>query len=221
MKTIIILTAGLFLLWLLPACTKVQGYANVPPSSVTNPEVSVVLLSDPLGIPDFDDEDLAKCISSSMLEVNPVLRVVPASQFKESVYPYFMPSTTPRTLDNFKVVIGNEEVRRRVAALGVRYLIILIKKETFTDWHGGIFCGGGPGGGGCLGFQWWDRNSDFGVAIWDLKDLSLVGTIKSKAAGTGIMPAFILPIPLYVPRTETAVCQDLGNRLAELLSGRR
>ena len=100
-------------------------------------------------------------------------------------------------------------------------MILLINRETVTDWHGGILCGAGYGGGGCLGLSWWDRKSDLGFAIWDLQVKSFAGNVQAKADGTGIMPAFVLPIPVYVPATESAVCKEIGAHLANVLSGQR
>lgn len=156
-----------------------------------------------------------------MQKTSPELHFISAKQFRENLYPYFMPSTTPNSLEGYKNIFDKVEVKQRITALGVKHLIMLVKSGTVTDWHGGIICGAGYGGGGCLGLSWWDRKSDFGFAIWDLQSKSLVGNVQSKSVGTGFMPAFVLPIPIYVPATETAVCKDIGSRLAELLSGRQ
>ena len=67
--------------------------------------------------------------------------------------------------------------------------------------------------------SWWERKSELGLCVWDLRNLSHAGNIHVNAAGTGIMPAFGLPIPVYAPATKSAVCRELGRRLAKLLSG--
>lgn len=100
-------------------------------------------------------------------------------------------------------------------------MVILINSETVEDWHGGIVCGVVTGGGGCLGLSWWDRKSDMGLAIWDLQTMTFAGNVHAKADGTGIMPAFVLPIPVYMPATESAVCREIGVHLAHLLSEQR
>jgi hypothetical protein len=195
--------------------------SNVKTPGFSNPTVTVVLLSDPVSTPDFDDGDVDNCIGSTMRDANPALRVVSARRFRENLYPYFMPSTTPHTLKDYQGTFEKPIVQQRVSALGVQYLIILINRETVTDWYGGILCGAGYGGGGCLGLSWWDRKSDVGFAIWDLHSKSFAGNVQAKADGMGIMPAFVLPIPIYVPATETSVCKEIGNHLANLLSGQR
>jgi hypothetical protein len=215
------LIATLLIFLCVDACTKVNIQSNVSSPGFSTTAITVVLLSDPASTPDFDDEDIDNCIGSAMRDANPALHVVSARRFRENVYPYFMPSTTPHTLEDYKGIFEKSEVQQRISALGVQYLVVLIKRETVTDWHGGIFCGVATGGGGCLGLSWWDRKSDLGFAIWDLQAKSFAGNVRAKADGTGIMPAFVLPIPVYIPATESAVCKEIGVHLANLLSGQR
>src|SRR5512137_3123059 len=125
------------------ACKKVNIQSNVSSPGYSTSAITVVLLSDPASTPDFDDEDIDNCIGSAMRDANPALHVVSARRFRENVYPYFMPSTTPHTLEDYKGIFEKSEVQRRISTLGVRYLILLIKSETITDWHGGILCGAG------------------------------------------------------------------------------
>ncbi|MBP1751076.1 MAG: hypothetical protein H6Q52_3615, partial [Deltaproteobacteria bacterium] len=182
-------------------------------------ENKIVLLSNFESSQDFDDEGVEDCIRPAMYNINPDLRFVPAKQFRENLYPYFTRSTTPHDLEGYKRVLEKPEVRQRIDSLGVRYLIMLTQGEIDTVWHGGIWCGAGYGGGGCLGLSWWDRKSKLGLAIWDLQARSHAGNVQANAEGTGIMPAFGLPIPVYVPATRSAVCRELGTRLGKLLSG--
>jgi len=205
------------LLLYLGACTTVQVQSALKsPGNLSSGE-NVVLLSNFGSTRDFDDSDVDNCIGSSMRQANPELGFVPARLFRENLFPYFMPGTTPHTLEDYKNVLNKAEVQQRITSLRVRYLVILTKGGTNTDWHGGIFCGAGYGGGGCLGLSWWDRRSELDFAVWDLQNKSFSGNVQASAVGKGIMPAFGLPIPIYSPATESAVCKELGARLAELL----
>lgn len=203
----------------LNACTAVHSQSEFRHLEHLSRKDSIVLLSNRESDQDFDDDDVDKCIRPAMLEANPDLHFVTARQFRENLYPYFSASTTPKNVEDYKCMLEKPEVQQRIDLLGVRYLIIMTKGGTLTDWHGGIFCGGGYGGGGCIGLSWWGRKSELGLAVWDLRKKSHVGNVESKATGTGVMPAFGLPIPVYVPATKSAVCREIGNRLAKLLSG--
>lgn len=214
-----VLTVILLALFCLSACTTVHFQSESVSLGSLSAKDSIVLLSNLEGSQDFDDDEVENCIRPAMHSVNPKLCFVPAKQFRENLYPYFTPRTTSHDLQGYKSVLDKAAVQQRIDSLGVRYVIILTKGWTDTGWHGGIICGGGYGGGGCLGLSWWDRKSELGFAIWDLRAKSHVGNVQSEAKGTGIMPAFLLPIPLYVPATKSAACNELGVRLAKLLSG--
>jgi hypothetical protein len=221
MRSLRTLITSLLALFCLSACTTVQSQSDFIGLGNLRSGESVVILSNPESTQDFNDNDVDNCIGSIMRHANPELHFVSARRFRENLYPYFMPSTTPDTLEGYKSVLDKPEVQQRIAILGVRYLVIFTKSGTKTDWHGGIFCGAAMGGGGCLGLSWWDRESQIGLVVWDLQDRSLLGNMEAKAAGTGIMPAFFLPIPVYAPATKSAVCRDIGTRLAKLLSGQQ
>lgn len=215
------LISGALFLLCIHACARVHIQSDIQAPAVSSPEVTIVLLTDPVSTPDFDDDDLDSCIGSALRDANPKLHVLSAKRFRENVYPYFMPSNTPHALQDYKGIFERSEVQQRISTLGVQYLVILIKSETIEDWHGGILCGVVTGGGGCLGLSWWDRKSNMGFAIWDLQAMTFAGKVEAKAAGTGIMPAFVLPIPVYMPATESAVCKEIGLHLANLLSKKK
>ena len=215
----IIMITSLLALLCLHACTAVHFQSESSVIGDLSSRDKIVLLSNLEGVLDFDDNDVDKCIRPAMHKVNPELSFISSKEFRENLYPYFTPSTTPNDLKSYQNILVKSEVRQRIDPLGVRYLIILTRRSSDNNWHGGIFCGAGYGGGGCLGLSWWDRKSELGLAIWDLRNKEHVGNVKTNATGTGIMPAFILPIPVYTPATEAAVCRELGMRLGKLLSG--
>jgi len=214
-----VLTAILLALFSLSFCTTVHFQSESISLGSLSARDSIVLLSSFESSHNFNDDDVDDCIRPAMHKINPKLRFVPAKKFRENLYPYFTPRTTSCDLEGYKSVLDTVAVSQRIDSLGVRYVIILTKGGTDTDWQGGIMCAGGFGAGGCFGLSWWDRKSELGFAIWDLRAKSHAGNVQSEAKGTGIMPAFLLPIPLYVPATKSAVCNELGTRLAKLLSG--
>jgi len=210
----------LLMLLCMDACTAVQPQTEFRSPDNLMPGDRIVLLSSTEISQRFDDDDVDKCIGSSMRHANPDLLFVSATQFRENLYPYFMQSTTPTSLEDYKNLLDKSEVQQRIATLHVRFLVMLVTSGTITDWHGDFIGGVGPGGGGYIGLSWWDRKSALGVVIWDLQTKQQVGKVGAEAAGTGVMPTLGLPVPFYTPATEAAVCADIGRRLAELLSGR-
>ncbi|MGE5855111.1 MAG: hypothetical protein ACM34C_00975, partial [Syntrophaceae bacterium] len=172
MRPFSILAASSVALLLFSACTAVRSQSEFNRPAILSSTDNIVLLSNLSSDHDFNDKDVDRCIRPSMLEAAPELHFLSAKHFREKLYPYFTPSTTPHDLEGYKSVLDKPEVQQRIDSLGVRYLIILRKGGRNEDWHGGILCGAGYGGGGCLGLSWWDRKSELGLGIWHLKDKS-------------------------------------------------
>jgi hypothetical protein len=207
-------------LLLLCACTKVHSQNELRSLVSLRFNDSIVLLSMLQDDNDYDDEDADNCIRPTMLDANPELHFMPAKQFRGSLYPYLTPNTTPHDLEGYTNLLNKPEIRKRIDFLGVGYLVIVTKGGTDTHGDGAILCGGGyPGAAGCLGLAWWDRKSELVVAVLDLKTKFHAGSVQASATGTGVMPALILPIPIYIPATKSAVCGEVGTRLGKLLSG--
>lgn len=219
MNAVRTLVAGWWMLLCLGGCTTVHSRADVRDTAPAASEDGIVLLSNLANDQDFDDDDVDTCLHPVMRKLRPEFRFVPAQQFREQLYPYFSPSTTPHAPEGYRRLLDEPEIRQRIAALAVRYLVILTQHGTAMAWHGGILCGASAGGGGCLGLSWWQRSSELGLAVWDLRSKTNIGAMQARSTGTGFMPAFLLPIPLYTPATEAAVCDELGRRLARLLGG--
>ena len=81
------------------------------------------------------------------------------------------------------------------------------------DWKGGILCGAGYGGGGCLGFAWQDETTALSATLWSLADVNIVHREEAKAEGTSVVPALILPVPILA-HTRQSACNELGSRVA-------
>jgi len=45
-------------------------------------------------------------------------------------------------------------------------------------------CAAGPGGGGCLGFVWWENQAEYEASVWDLEKRTAVGRVSVDATGT-------------------------------------
>jgi hypothetical protein len=114
--------------------------------------------------------------------------------------------------------MGRPGVAEKVAAQGVRYIIWLDGDTERVAGGGSLSCAAGPGGGGCFGFAWWQNDSDYSAAIWDLDGLQSVGTITADVSGTSFLPALVIPIPL-IARTRAAACKGLANQLHDFIVG--
>jgi hypothetical protein len=87
-----------------------------------------------------------------------------------------------------------------------------------TDGGGSIACGAGPGGAGCLGFGWWEKESDYIANIWDLKETRSVGTVTTNVTGTSALVGAIVPLP-FIARVQHTACNRMAMQLRDFLNG--
>ena len=171
---------------------------------------TVALLSD-----DWETDDIEDCIDLPVKDADSNIRLISAKQLHNQLLPFFMPSTTPHSQEEFQQLMANPLIRKRLNSLGIQYIVTIIKHNN-TDMHNHIGCGGGYGGAACLGAAWWNKESNIAATLWDI-DRTSKGTIEVGATGTGIAVAPLIPIPLYFPATESANCKEISKRLRQAL----
>ena len=84
------------------------------------------------------------------------------------MFPWLEPSTAPQRPEGVSKLLAKDVVAARVAESGVRYIVWIDGATRQTDSGGSITCTIGPAGGGCIGFGWWEKESDYEATVWDL-----------------------------------------------------
>ena len=204
---------------ILNSCTSTQVLQEAKLIPPINKGELIALLGDTDETSEFNDSEVFDCISDGMLDINPNLQILKPNTFRSNLYPYFSMSTTPHSQEEYKNLLSKPLVQQRIKAMGIHYLVTLLEARKKTDGHGGIFCGGGGPAAGCLGLYWWNNDTLLNAQIWNLQSGSVIGNVKTQATGTGVIPAFVLPIPVYIPATTAASCQELGKQIAKAFSG--
>jgi hypothetical protein len=138
--------------------------------------------------------------------------------FVDALYPWLEPSTAPANAQGFSTFLARPGVAERVNSMGVRFIVWVDGVTQKTDGGGSIACAAGPGGAGCLGLGWWEKQSDYEATIWDLRDGVNAGTVTTGVKGTSVMIGAIAPIPLIAPVQSTA-CDRLAGQLKSFLVG--
>lgn len=138
--------------------------------------------------------------------------------FLDALYPWLEPSTAPTSPKSFKAFLARPGVAERVDAMGVRYIVWVDGTTEKTDGGGSIACAAGPGGAGCLGLGWWEKQSDYTAVVWDLHRGVNAGTVTTEVKGTSVIIGAIAPIPLIAPVQSTA-CDRLAGQLRVFLVG--
>lgn len=139
-------------------------------------------------------------------------------QFVDAFYPWLEPSTAPVNPQGFSTFLSRPGVSERVSSLGVRFIVWVDGVTQKTDGGGSIACAVGPGGAGCLGLGWWEKQSDYEATVWDLRDGVSAGTVSTDVKGTSVMIGAVAPIPIISPVQSTA-CDRLANQLRSFLVG--
>jgi hypothetical protein len=139
------------------------------------------------------------------------------TQFIDALYPWLEPSTAPANADGLSALLARPGVSERVAQMGVRYIVWVDGSTRKIDSGGSIACAAGPGGAGCLGLGWWEKNSEYEATVWDLRNGTAVGTVSTGVRGTSILIGAIAPIPIITP-VQSAACGRLAAQLKSFLA---
>jgi hypothetical protein len=173
---------------------------------------SVVILAKSYHLGNETEAKYISCVEDALSRGNAALRVVPHRDFIDSLFPWFEPRTAPAETKGLPKLMDRPGVAARIREQGVRYIIWLDGDTDKVAGGGSLSCAAGPGGGGCFGFAWWQKDADYDATIWDLDGLESAGTITADVSGTSFMPALVIPIPL-IARTQAAACKGLAEQL--------
>lgn len=179
---------------------------------------TVVILAKSYHLGNETEAKQIACVEDALARGAGSLNVIPHDQFIDSIFPWFEPRTAPSETKGLAALMARPGVAEKVAAQGVRYIVWLDGDTERVAGGGSLSCAVGPGGGGCFGFAWWQNDSDYSAAIWDLDVLQSAGTITADVSGTSFLPALVVPIPL-IARTRAAACKGLANQLQDFLVG--
>jgi hypothetical protein len=163
-------------------------------------------------------QDIERCLVSRIRDELPGFTLLDRQRVQSMLFPLMELSTQPETEDEFARLLQREDVRRRLASQGIDYLVAYSGNTRQDDWQGGIFCGGGYGGGGCLGFMWSDKTTTLDAVLWDLADNASPRHAAAVDQGTSMIPAPGIPVPLPAS-TQNDACRELGRQIGASIRG--
>ncbi len=85
--------------------------------------------------------------------------------FVDSTFPWFEPGTAPSRPEAIEQLLTRPGLAEKVAASHVRYIVWLDGGTRKTDGGGSIACGAAPGAAGCIGFGWWEKETNYEATI--------------------------------------------------------
>ncbi len=207
-KLMMVLLPGI----LIGACTT----ARVEDVRVTSTGIEegegVVIMARSYHLGNETETKFIDCVGDAISRGSGGLRVIPHDEFVDALFPWFEPRTAPSDTKGLPGLLKRPGVADTIAEKGVRYVIWLDGDTERTTGGGSLSCAVGPGGGGCFGFAWWQNDSKYEAAVWDITALETAGTISAVVSGTSYLPAVVIPIPL-IARTRAKACQGLADQL--------
>lgn len=178
---------------------------------------AVVLLAKPHVEGISSEDEFMDCVGNKMARATGI-QVRSNDEFVDSMFPWLEPSTAPQRPEGVTRLLAKDVVAERIAASGVRYLIWVDGTTRQTDSGGSITCTLGPAGGGCLGFGWWEKESDYQAVVWDLTTAKTAGSVSTNVTGTSALLGIVLPLP-FIARVESTACDRLAGQLGGFLRG--
>jgi len=162
-------------------------------------------------------EDGQKAKTAKARDVVP-FKIFGEQQFSDALFPWFEPSTAPANAAGMKTLLDRPGVVERLGQIGVRYVVWLDGSTRKTDSGGSVACAVGPGGGGCIGLGWWEKQSGYVASVWDLRTGTELGSVSADVTGTSVLIGAVAPIPIITPVQRTA-CNRLADQLRSFLVG--
>ena len=171
----------------------------------------VVIMAKSYHLGNETESSFIKCLNKAVDRDG--IRVIPHQEFVDALFPWFEPRLAPANIKELPDLMEKPGVAEIIRANNIRYIIWVDGDTDKIDGGGSLSCAIGPGGGGCFGFAWWQKDGDYEASVWDLNRLESVGTISTSVKGTSFMPAIIIPRP-FIARTQAKACKGLAEELA-------
>ncbi len=162
------------------------------------------------------EEGFVSCVRDEVSSGKGALPVYSEQQFADDLFPWFEPRTAPQAASALPALLARPGVKERIQARGVRYLVWLNGSTERVNSGGTMSCAIGVGIAGCLGLGWWEDESKYDAAVWDLSTRTDAGTVSANVQGTSMVPAIVVPIPI-IARTKAAACKDIARQIATFI----
>ena len=172
----------------------------------------VVILAKPQIEGSGAEDDFMDCVSNGLAGGHHGIAVHDNNDFVDKMFPWFEPSTAPGKPEAMSALLAHPGVAERVTDSGVRYVVWLDGSTRKTDGGGSLACGVAPGGAGCIGFGWWQKESAYEATIWDLKQEKSAGSVGTNVTGTSAIVGAIVPLP-FIARVQATACNRMSNQL--------
>jgi len=164
------------------------------------------------------EDEFMDCVGKSLADGRAGVGVHDNNEFVDKMFPWFEPSTAPARPEAMSELLAKPGVAERVTESGVRYVVWLDGNTRKTDGGGSLACGAAPGGAGCIGFGWWQKESAYEATIWDLKQGKSAGSVGTNVTGTSAIVGAVVPLP-FIARVQATACNRMSTQLRTFFTG--
>jgi hypothetical protein len=164
------------------------------------------------------EEDFMDCVGHGLSGGAKHIEVTDNNEFVDKMFPWFEPSTAPGKPEAMAALLARPGVAEQVTESGVRYVVWLDGSTRKVDGGGSLACGAAPGGAGCIGFGWWEKESAYEATIWDLKEGKSAGSVDTNVTGTSAIVGAIVPLP-FIARVQATACNRMSRQLRSFFEG--
>jgi hypothetical protein len=150
-------------------------------------------------------------VGEALRRLDPSIAVVAVEDLRRAVYPW----TGRVLLTDAQVAewLRRPAVAARAGAAGVRYLAIAESLQTWKEDHGLMLYG--PG---FLGLAWETTHESALLRVFDLAAAVDAGDVKHQREDvTFLMPAYLIPLPIPIPRSGPAMAEVVAKQLLPLV----
>src|SRR5215467_3825016 len=205
--------AALALCVVLPGCMQSRVEESRELHTKIQKSEAVVILAKPQIEGAGAEDGFMDCVGNRLAgRGDSAIAVRPHVQFVDSMFPWFEPGTAPTRPEAIAALLTRPGVSERISASGVRYIVWLDGGTQKTDGGGSIACGAAPGAAGCIGFGWWENESNYEATIWDLQQAKSAGSVGTNVTGTSAIIGAVVPLP-FIARVQGAACDRMANQL--------
>lgn len=164
------------------------------------------------------EADFLDCVGRQLASGSQGLAVQDNEQFVDALFPWFEPGTAPARPEGVTALLARPGVSERVRQSGVRYVVWLDGGTRRVDGGGSLACGAAPGAAGCIGFGWWENESDYEATVWDLQQAKAAGSVEANVTGTSAIVGAVVPLP-FIARVQNTACTRLADQLQAFFQG--
>jgi hypothetical protein len=163
------------------------------------------------------EEKIAGCVEDAVRAAHRDVRVVPPEEFRRAAFPGLAFEEIPRSPEFLTQLVTNPTFQERIAPLGLRYVVI-VTGGTEQKGGGMGICGAGGRGAGCLALIVFDRRSQLGAFILDVKQVRMANEFQLEAGGhpwLAIIGIFPIGLPAF---TKHRACEEFGDTVVGALT---